>query len=635
VIVPMKEVTIVAARSDQARTLAALQDAGVVHLAEAPHAGDDAVEVMRARLGVVRHAASVLEHLTPPEGAADRRRAAGRVAPQRAAPQSAARSPEELVAEVERLAERLDDLRATHTELERERERLAPFGAFDPSAVRRLRAQGVGVRLAHPLARKPLPEVKDAVWVELAPPRRHRTLVLVGPTDVVEGADVPDEVALPPGSPARVGDEIVDVERALASTRERLAALCDQRTAIDGWLRRTEEALRFEEARAAMETVGAVTILRGFVPEDQVTRVQALAQAHGWGLWVTDVANPSEAPTLIRHPRWARAIAPLFSFLGVVPAYGQVDISVPFLIFFSLFFAMIVGDAGYGALFLLLTEIGARRATRVPRRIVTLMRLLSLATIAWGVASGNYFGIAVVPGALAWLHLDWLASERNVIALSFTIGAVHLSVAHLWNVFRFLNSTRALAEVGWVATTWTMYFLARQLVLGETFPPGAWLLFGFGVALIIAFTTPWSRLRGEWFRHAMLPLTLVSSFVDVVSYVRLFAVGAATFAVASAFNDLAAGVGLGGPLGGALTALVLFFGHALNVLLAAMGVLVHGVRLNTLEFAGHLGLTWTGHPYRPFARSTPTGSADSDGPAGAGGPRAAGRSEGDPSWTPR
>jgi V/A-type H+/Na+-transporting ATPase subunit I len=154
-------------------------------------------------------------------------------------------------------------------------------------------------------------------------------------------------------------------------------------------------------------------------------------------------------------------------------------------------------------------------------------------------------------------------------------------------------------------------------VLGDPFPPLAWVSLALGVVLIATFITPWRRLRQEWFTHAMLPLNLVSNFVDVVSYVRLFAVGAATFAVAESFNALAASIGLGGVVGGAVSALVLFFGHTLNVLLAAMGVLVHGVRLNTLEFAGHLGLSWTGHPYRPFTRTVPK------------------ESEGEPSWTPR
>ena len=614
-IVPMRQVAIVTARSDQASALAALQEAGVVHVAAEASGGSDALAVARARLERAQHAVDVLAHLEVDDGTA----AAGDAGDRAQDPQRVARRhrPEELVSEVERLAERLADLEHTRAELEAERHRLAPFGAFDPASLRRLRAEGLAVRLARaPLRRWPGP-VDDAVWVDLGHDRRRQSLALVGPAEVVAAAEVPDEVIAPDEPPERLAHEIADVEIEASQARERLARLTRSRPVLEAWRLRTEDEVRFEEARASMETVGTVAVLRGFVPADEVDRVAKLAAERSWGLWVSEVEDPAAAPTLIRNPRWVRPIEPLFSFLGVVPGYGQVDISASFLVFFGLFFAIIVGDAGYGLLFLVLSEVARRRWPTAPDRVITLLRALSIATIAWGLASGNFFGVAALPSALEALRLDWLTEERNVMTLAFTIGVVHLTLAHAWNVVRFLNSTRALVELGWIATTWTMYFLARQLVLGDPFPPLAWVSLGVGVVLIAAFITPWDKLRSEWFTHAMLPLNLVSNFVDVVSYVRLFAVGAATYAVAESFNALAASIELGGVLGALVSALVLLFGHTLNVLLAAMGVLVHGVRLNTLEFASHLSLSWTGHPYRPFARSAPLDT------------------EGEPAWTPR
>jgi V/A-type H+-transporting ATPase subunit I len=124
-----------------------------------------------------------------------------------------------------------------------------------------------------------------------------------------------------------------------------------------------------------------------------------------------------------------------------------------------------------------------------------------------------------------------------------------------------------------------------------------------GVALIVLFMTPVRSLKAEWFNHVMLPLNLVSNFVDVVSYIRLFAVGSAGFAVANAFNTMMLDLGSDGLVSGIIAAVILFFAHVLNILLCAMGVMVHGIRLNTLEFSGHLGMQWTGVAYRPFARA--------------------------------
>jgi len=92
-------------------------------------------------------------------------------------------------------------------------------------------------------------------------------------------------------------------------------------------------------------------------------------------------------------------------------------------------------------------------------------------------------------------------------------------------------------------------------------------------------------------------LSLVNNFTDVVSYVRLFAVGLAGVAIADTVNSLAVGLGGGNNLGGFT---VLFIGHAINIVLGPMSVLVHGIRLNVLEFSGHAGLSWSGVGYKPL-----------------------------------
>jgi V/A-type H+-transporting ATPase subunit I len=128
---------------------------------------------------------------------------------------------------------------------------------------------------------------------------------------------------------------------------------------------------------------------------------------------------------------------------------------------------------------------------------------------------------------------------------------------------------------------------------------------GAGVVAIALFMTPPSKLKTQWFDHFMLPLTVINNFVDIVSYLRLFAVGAATLAVASAFNGMAAGAAggfMGRIVGGLAAALILLFGHTLNMAMAVLGVMVHGLRLNTLEFSQHVGITWKGFPYSPFRR---------------------------------
>jgi V/A-type H+-transporting ATPase subunit I len=272
---------------------------------------------------------------------------------------------------------------------------------------------------------------------------------------------------------------------------------------------------------------------------------------------------------------------------------------------------MLVGDAGYGLLFLGLTLFGKAKFRKAPPNVFNLLLITSACTILWGVLTGTYFGMSDIPAPLKPLRLGWLtgdASNTNIMLLCFVIGAVHLTIAHAWNTFRTINTWQALAQVGWIGSTWTMFFAARTLVLNAPFPPVMLWVLAVSVILILLFMNPVHKIKSEWFNYVILPLNIVSNFVDVVSYIRLFAVGAASFAVANAFNQMAMEVGFNSFLSGLGASIILFFAHLLNIMLCAMGVMVHGVRLNTLEFSGHIGVQWAGRKYNPFRKITETES---------------------------
>jgi V/A-type H+-transporting ATPase subunit I len=187
--------------------------------------------------------------------------------------------------------------------------------------------------------------------------------------------------------------------------------------------------------------------------------------------------------------------------------------------------------------------------------------------------------------------------------LSFLIGAIHLTIAHAIRGVMFINSIKALSEVGWIALVWGLFLITEQLVLGKSMPDwGIWLFVG-GAALVALFSVESKNFfKSMGVSLANLPLSLISGFSDIVSYVRLFAVGMATAAVAASFNNmiLPDGVGEMGFLGLVMAAIALLLGHGLNIALALMAVMVHGIRLNMLEFAGHLGVQFSGQAYKPF-----------------------------------
>ncbi|WP_422107984.1 V-type ATP synthase subunit I [Winogradskyella sp.] len=352
---------------------------------------------------------------------------------------------------------------------------------------------------------------------------------------------------------------------------------------------------------------GKVKFLRGYVPKDAVDGFKSRAKKEHWGYSISEPTNMDEVPVYIKNPKWISIINPMMKFIDIVPGYKEIDVSIYFLIAFALFFAMLVGDAGYGLIFLLLTIIFRKK---MAAKLRTLIYVLSGSTIIWGLLSGTYFGaeqIAQLP-FLRDLVIPNIASFgvdniNFMMHLSFLIGAIHLTVAHGIRIFQFINSIKALSEVGWIALVWGLFFITEQLVLGNPAPSWYNWLFIAGATLVIFFSKEsTSFLKSMGASIANLPLSLISGFSDIVSYVRLFAVGMATAAVAASFNNMALPDGIAGMgiLDMLMAAIALLLGHTLNIALALMAVMVHGIRLNMLEFAGHLGVQFSGEAYKPF-----------------------------------
>jgi V/A-type H+-transporting ATPase subunit I len=241
---------------------------------------------------------------------------------------------------------------------------------------------------------------------------------------------------------------------------------------------------------------------------------------------------------------------------------------------------------------------------------------MSGCTIVWGILNASFLGLntageaMLVPAVLdivkaGWAPeglkkvASWVRDEDNTKFLCFSIAVVHLTIAHIWNAWAHRDEkSTVITQVGWLCTTWMMFFLAGSMILGKDFPQEV-LYVGIGGAVLILTG---AILKAEWFNVGMLPLNLVSNLVDIISYIRLFAVGMAGFSIANSFNNMVAP--LFGSIPGAVgAALILLLVHALNIALAAMGVAVHAVRLNTLEFSNSIGVEWSGDAYAPFKRN--------------------------------
>jgi V/A-type H+-transporting ATPase subunit I len=624
-IVDMKKISLVVLDSTREESLKALRGLGVLHLEFTQGRSDDLSELEEKRDYLTK---SLL--LLPKEKGGDAKGGPAKGRPAGESPageESAAGGTLEKACDtadnIARLFERERALKEEIARIRQERERLAAWGSFDPSSIRELAERGIRIRLLT-LRRKEADSLAEELPLFVISEDKaavRAAVVEYETTKELRGR----ELSIPEEGIVELDRKIAEKEGDLAETAGSWNELAGRRALLIKGLSELTGLIAFERAGIAMKQDGPLAFLTGYAPEDQVEALRKLAGGQGWALLEEDPEEGDPVPTLVRNPKWIRIISPVFKLLGTVPGYREHDISFWFLLFFSIFFAMIIGDAGYGVLFLVLTLLARWRFKGASAEPFFLLLVTAACTIVWGALTGTWFGgqalarlppfsLFIVEGIASFPKAD-LNTGGTIMRICFVLGAAHLSVARILGFIKRLPRLAAYAELGWLAVIWAVFLLVRIIVMGDPSdrPVLPWIpipaslliivLLGTGLLLVTLF----AEQRGKFFKGLALGLgklmlkllDSISTFSHVISYVRLFAVGLATVEVARSFNDIAVGVGLGFPAGlGA--ALILFFGHALNILMGAMSLVVHGVRLNMLEFSGHLGMEWAGVAYDPF-----------------------------------
>jgi V/A-type H+-transporting ATPase subunit I len=417
-------------------------------------------------------------------------------------------------------------------------------------------------------------------------------------------------------------------------------------------LARLINAIRDEYARLVAEA-GYDIVKRGGVSRSELFAVQGWMPAEEAGtlssrlskrgvhaaVRVRAAGKYDVPPTLIRYSRWVRPIKGLFDTLGTLPGYREMDLSPFFMVALPIFAAMLIGDAGYGFIIVLAGLIFFRRVVRVTGRPkAQLVIIFGLATLVWGMLTANFFGITpetlarsggFVQSAKAGNGVDYDAmwsgngfysltarlmrrtaplwredSEHTrslIIKISMIIGCLHLVLAHIRKALELFPDQRTLSEVGWIVALADMLVLIWHLIfIGvERIPAAVWWVLLFALILTSWFGKPDRRVVKRLmvgFIASLLPL--LSTFSDTMSYIRLFAVGLASYYIASAFNTLGAQVAETATW--FASAPIVVFGHALNIGLATIAIFAHGVRLNMLEFSNNAGVQWAGYGYKPF-----------------------------------
>ena len=420
---------------------------------------------------------------------------------------------------------------------------------------------------------------------------------------------------------------------------------CESRPDISLSKSATEENVADEK-----KSFAPLAWLTGFVPVEDLPSVLSSAKEQSWAVVASDPGEEDNVPTKLKNNKLVSLIYPVTDFLGTVPGYNEYDISNWFLLFFVVFFGMIFGDGGYGTL-LFLAGLGLIFSSvskkRNPSPFVLLLTLLGFATMVWGCVTCTWFGLTPeqLPEIIKKFSVPCLSNavgsaeatkgnmspvsfltneswvKENLQIFCFTLALIQLSVAHLKGIAKYRKSLKCLGEFGSLLQLWGMFYVVLSMVVdGQRFPLGetseTFYLFQtiplpyLCIALIVVgfvLGFVFSNYEGSIGKSILeslkgivsVLLGVVNVFSDIVSYIRLWAVALAGSAISATVNSMA------GPMFGKAilffaAILLLVVGHGLNMTLNVLSVIVHGVRLNTLEFSTHLGMSWTGFKYNPF-----------------------------------
>ncbi|WP_462322866.1 V-type ATP synthase subunit I [Halochromatium sp.] len=523
----------------------------------------------------------------------------------------------DLAATIQSVLENKDRIRAAldrRDALAQRAKDLAPWGDFSLPPAEALAGEKLWFYVV-PLRQLRELEGLDLPWQVVHQDNRQAFLVVIA-------REEPPAEALPVPRTHTGALSLSQVEQQLEDAELELEDLEAERRALTRWIyllskhfARAEDQAVLQHAQSQTLDTDGLFAVQGWVGVPQVPAVEALAAEQGLALLLEDPAPGDAPPTLLTNPERLGAGEDLVGFYQM-PAYDSFDPSRILFFSFAIFFAMILSDAGYAALLGLGLLLFWGKLGRSPqgRRFRVLAGTLVSTSFAWGVLVGSFFGVAPAPGSLpAQLHILDIHDFDTMMRLSVGVGVLHLVLANVVRVGNLWPRLQALAPVGWILVALSGFGLWLGLSLAAPAQTANIELLGYaGIALglaLVFFSSSERPLTGAGSLlmrglDGLLALSQVTKiFGDTLSYLRLFALGLASASLALTFNDLAVQVDADVPgLGLLLQLLLLLIGHSLNLALGLISGLVHGLRLNYIEFY-NWALSGEGYPFRPFKKT--------------------------------
>ena len=369
---------------------------------------------------------------------------------------------------------------------------------------------------------------------------------------------------------------------------------------------------------------GALVLLEGWVPEENSAAVRQMLEASGVYYEMRPAEKEENAPIKLKNNAVTRLFEVLTKMYGM-PDYAEFDPTPMLAPFYALFFGLCVGDAGYGLLLVLLGLYLKRKVSHSMAGMMNLLITLGVATTIVGALVGTFMGVELVSLDLPeWIKQSMIVGKFGDTAYDKTmifaliVGMFHLifamTVKAICATVRF-GFKNALSEWGWwlfVGGTVAVATLNYLDVLSMDLAKTAFIVIS-GISAIGIYLL--NNLKRNVFINVGAGLWATYNMAtglmgDLLSYLRLYALGLAGGMLGGVFNTLCMqlrdsldGVLFGIP-GCICFALIFVFGHGLNIALSCLSGYVHSIRLTFVEYFKNSGYDGRGVAYKPFSTTS-------------------------------
>lgn len=426
----------------------------------------------------------------------------------------------------------------------------------------------------------------------------------------------------PPNREAsQIEADSMNLNKKIDEHHKSLASIKEREDDIREHLKKLEARLEMFEVHAGSLTDKDIFILKGWCPAEEKDLVTA-------GLASADIKTaveflePSEGelpPTKLQNSEVVSSVEVVYDLLGMQIPYGTVDISAVFLFSLAIFSAFVIGDAGYALVGLIPLSIlyYIFKKNGKDTKVMMLGMVMLVPALIYGMITDSWFGFQIL-GPMGLPYFDSSSSDGYAImqGLSFFLAALHLSIAHYYKIRYSEKSIKTIADISWVLFLWAMYMLITSMISGRDFlipgsmQIGPYTLTGWCFLIstlgIMLFTEPSKNIFKMLLAGAgSIAGNAGSAFSDILSYIRLWAVGlsgATISAIAKNLAEVASKSEMFMNMNIVLGFAIFFVLNFLNIGMAGVGIMAHALRLNILEFSNNMGIEWSGIKYKPFKK---------------------------------